>query len=1377
MNQSQFGDKQLSTDEAYAACGPAAAVRFAQAYGRNPTLREATDLAKTVGWTSGQGMAGIGSEQQLLVKMGIPTKLVGPDVQTLANEAQTGNPVTISTPGHYFYADGYNPHPGAFHVGQSGLDLKSGKEWMTPAEMTSLMGPIQGGLLADNPTVTATSTAAPLTTQLDQTRQTLSSQLTPNKPTPQPPIPTQKMTQFGTSTDPQLQSLDSAVQTSTQPQRSYLDLFKNDQSPWSDLGNTITSAIQRAVSGITGGMGPPGGPPGGGGDRDKQQQDDQQQQDQTSTATGPLDFHNLTSDMIDRLFENPITKEPGAIQQATGLYTSPPKDLQEAANRALADIQRRGIPLPGPGGSISFLQPGRSLRELNPLSKGPDAGVLEDILSAVPTILGGGGRAAEDLANPLRSAAAEVEDATRGGASSIADAFDRATETGSGTYSSPTADVTATTGAPSGTGLQRNAFQTAWDSVVRNFFDQNTDLGNMQKDLASRVGPLSDDQRVADLARFDPTHQAESVLEDTLSPSLTKMSQKELDEFDKFVQLHTDRSANEGLAKIAEQQALDGGISDSATRRLDEANAEVDRAQSEHAQALADQRAIDAGSGYRTRQSIGLDSAGQRVSDAEEAVAQARENARDAAGAQAHAETLHGPQGELVRRPEQRDLIIAESDARRANEAYNRLAARDESIPIAPRGQDNSVRAQYERRLASQGRQVGYAEDRASRIRTALSENVVSRETNVNQAAETAAARARQTLSQEAQDLLKKVRDEGVPTNMTSNLKRIADEHGIPVTSDTEPNDVIKALQKIRRNPPATPELAGAQVKLRYEQANLDRLQKAKANGQRILDETLARAHQRLNSAQRDVDVANADLPEYARAQGAAQLNGRISRDPYTGAAIHHEDVLNRLAEMEDRYKDTPTWGKFDQGYKALQDLREQKLNEEVDAGILTPEARDGLLDTYDFHTPTNRVDYMTDQRPNVGLARGSSFSVNSNGLKSYTPEGSALEHESHLGATIRDTYSHYNALARNRKTNAFINADNGALRRIADNMDEYQAAGGKSGPLLEPNYKLKGNDRQITSMVNGRRKDYVTDNPLLHEAIRNNSLGTDNVWLNFLKKPAQLTRETAIQRNPKFLLVNMLRDTASAVLKEMAYGGPTLGGKNQAGKWAWDLHPTRGLGSTALNLGPAAVTAAATDPNDPDRGKKILAALAAGMGARAGLNTTAGMGSSTMRRFITVMLDNMAGLGTGRMTGSWRPRAVWRQEVASVRATCSAAAGRGNCRGAAQAVTSQRVVDPQHGRHEAVAERPRAGFSEGDRQAARERATPGLVRAGPGARREPASVSDAGTRLVGGLRSGRARRTCGELSSSRSPTSVSRRQHSSSGSSRRTLSELCTRA
>jgi hypothetical protein len=174
---SQFGDKQLTADEAYAACGPAAAVRFASLFGRNPSLREATDLAKSVGWTSSAGMAGIDSEQQLMAKLGIPTKLLrGAQWDQFAAEAKTGNPVTISTQGHYFFADGYDPSSGAFHVGRSGTDLKSGAEWMTPQQMTAAMGPVQGGLLADNPQVPAPSTAdAGSASWFDRTRDTIGS--------------------------------------------------------------------------------------------------------------------------------------------------------------------------------------------------------------------------------------------------------------------------------------------------------------------------------------------------------------------------------------------------------------------------------------------------------------------------------------------------------------------------------------------------------------------------------------------------------------------------------------------------------------------------------------------------------------------------------------------------------------------------------------------------------------------------------------------------------------------------------------------------------------------------------------------------------------------------------------------------------------------------------------------------------------------------------------------------------------------------------------------------------------------------------------------------------------------------------------------------
>jgi zeta toxin len=177
---SQF-DPSLNSDDAYAACGPAAAVRFASMYGRNPTLKEAVDMARQVGWTPGQGMAGLGSEKLLMDRMNVPTKIVqGPQWDQFAAEAQTGNPVTISTGSHYFFADGYNPTTGQFHVGRSGTDLRGGKEWMTRGEIESAAsalpggGQVQGALFADNPTVAARSSASPTPQPATQTTAALS---------------------------------------------------------------------------------------------------------------------------------------------------------------------------------------------------------------------------------------------------------------------------------------------------------------------------------------------------------------------------------------------------------------------------------------------------------------------------------------------------------------------------------------------------------------------------------------------------------------------------------------------------------------------------------------------------------------------------------------------------------------------------------------------------------------------------------------------------------------------------------------------------------------------------------------------------------------------------------------------------------------------------------------------------------------------------------------------------------------------------------------------------------------------------------------------------------------------------------------------------
>jgi flagellum-specific peptidoglycan hydrolase FlgJ len=144
----------LAADEAYAACGPVAAVAFAQAFGRNPTPAEALALAKESGWTAAGGMNGISNEKRLLDKMQLPSRLeFGANWEHIQADALRKQPVILSTPGHYFVIDGYDPSNGAYHVGQSGKVYRGGSEWMTPGQIEAAAGSPNGALFTDHPLV------------------------------------------------------------------------------------------------------------------------------------------------------------------------------------------------------------------------------------------------------------------------------------------------------------------------------------------------------------------------------------------------------------------------------------------------------------------------------------------------------------------------------------------------------------------------------------------------------------------------------------------------------------------------------------------------------------------------------------------------------------------------------------------------------------------------------------------------------------------------------------------------------------------------------------------------------------------------------------------------------------------------------------------------------------------------------------------------------------------------------------------------------------------------------------------------------------------------------------------------------------------------
>ena len=142
----------LSAQDAYAACGPVAAVAVARFLGRNPTVAEALQQAKQVGWTAGGGMNGIANEKRLLDAMHIATQIESPpNWRHVQADASRGTPVIVSTPNHYFVIDDYDPSTAQYHVGQSGLTYRNGAEWMSAEQIQLLGGGTNGALYIANP--------------------------------------------------------------------------------------------------------------------------------------------------------------------------------------------------------------------------------------------------------------------------------------------------------------------------------------------------------------------------------------------------------------------------------------------------------------------------------------------------------------------------------------------------------------------------------------------------------------------------------------------------------------------------------------------------------------------------------------------------------------------------------------------------------------------------------------------------------------------------------------------------------------------------------------------------------------------------------------------------------------------------------------------------------------------------------------------------------------------------------------------------------------------------------------------------------------------------------------------------------------------------
>jgi hypothetical protein len=153
ITPSQINDAAGFSDQ-WSLCGPIAAVAASRATGKPVSLEEARNVAIQGGnYTPGDGMHGAESEVRLLKDLGIPSHTETPvNWDKVKEQVQSGKPVIISTPNHYFVVEGYNEATGKFDCGNSALAMKASGGTQTevsPSELASWGGGTPTAIILD----------------------------------------------------------------------------------------------------------------------------------------------------------------------------------------------------------------------------------------------------------------------------------------------------------------------------------------------------------------------------------------------------------------------------------------------------------------------------------------------------------------------------------------------------------------------------------------------------------------------------------------------------------------------------------------------------------------------------------------------------------------------------------------------------------------------------------------------------------------------------------------------------------------------------------------------------------------------------------------------------------------------------------------------------------------------------------------------------------------------------------------------------------------------------------------------------------------------------------------------------------------------------
>lgn len=364
------------------------------------------------------------------------------------------------------------------------------------------------------------------------------------------------------------------------------------------------------------------------------------------------------------------------------------------------------------------------------------------------------------------------------------------------------------------------------------------------------------------------------------------------------------------------------------------------------------------------------------------------------------------------------------------------------------------------------------------------------------------------------------------PQDQENLSKYLILQHNVEVATESGEKARQEILSKPLTNLPAKDQLDTLNRRLRAYQNLAKQSDTHQAKYTPLISRTqkaIARAQERLSK-------------QTARAQTVQNISGQMAATKTAtnrqfSAGLHLDTSVQALQDLEQEVG-PQRWATIQQAGQQVTDFGKSLLQKRVDAGIITQDLADELMQRYPNYVPMRILTYTLDPEQQGMNQSARTLSMRDIGLKRLTQEGTDAAQQDPLAAMVVQAYQTEAAALRNRVFNgiAQLREANPALKDVFKEV---------INPVTEQPTNTVKRTRELVSVqgfVDGQRTTYLMPRDL-SEAIQ----GTTSSPVPAVQSFMTLLRSLYASDNPLFVGTHAaITFVPSLVRMSMHEGGPS---------------------------------------------------------------------------------------------------------------------------------------------------------------------------------------------------------------------------------------------